>query len=93
MMQKNAPIQIFSQRERIKMHANSIAGDFAVGYSLKVAENVSARVKLSCNLGYPKKVRVPDIKDYVFEIGDYCDNMNTVNLSVGFTFHRKRPLD
>jgi hypothetical protein len=93
MVQKNAPVQIYTQRERIKMYAASIAGDFTVGYDLRVTDNVSARMKLSCNIASPKKVKVPDITDYLFTIGDYCDNMNTVNLSVGFTFHRRRPLD
>lgn len=90
---KDAPVDIPPQRLRVEMHANTFAGDFAVGYNFRVAENISVRAKLSYVLGYPQKVKVPEIREKIFEIGRYCDNMNTLNLSVGMTFHRKKPLD
>jgi hypothetical protein len=94
MVQKNAPIQLLQLRPRIEMHANSLSGDIAVGYSFRLAKHVSVRLKASCTIGYPNSVTIPD-KHYIpkpdnapFVIGDYCQNMNTINLTAGFSFHK-----
>ncbi len=99
MAQKNAPIQRDLIRPRIEMHAKAITGDFSVGHNFRFSPGVSLRVKLSGIIGYPSFVRISDIQKLVnandksLEIGHYCHNMNTINLSVGFTFHSTRPLD
>jgi hypothetical protein len=95
MEQKNAPVQLYLTRPRIDMSAYSITGDLCLGYNLRLSKNVSARIKLSGVIGYPGFVRIYDISkivapgDVPLEIGNYCHNMNTVNLSAGFTFHRR----
>jgi hypothetical protein len=95
MEQKNAPIQLYLIRPRIDMYAYSTVGDLCVGYNFRLSKNISARIKLSGMIGYPRFVRIYDISKIVspneapLEIGNYCHNMNTVNLSAGFTFHRR----
>ena len=96
MIQKNAPVEGILERQRIKyMSANTFGGDLSVGYHYRLSQRVSARIKLSGIIGWPNRVTVRDAKKYSsygpVKIGDYCDNMNTLNLSVGFTFHRIRP--
>jgi len=92
-VQKNAPIQLDMIRPRIEMHAKTLAGEIAAGYHYRFSNKVSARIKASFNIGYPGFIKIMDIEKYVrpnarpLEIGDYCNNMNTINLSAGFTFH------
>jgi hypothetical protein len=94
MVQKNAPIQNMLVRPRIEMHANAISGDISAGYNRRLSKHVSARIKVSCIIGYPGFIKIIDIGTYTrpsdapLEIGDYCNNMNTVNISAGFTFHK-----
>ena len=94
MVQKNAPVQLMSLRPRIEMHAHSLSCNFDIGYAFKWSKHVSVRVKASCNIGYPGFVRIENLSDYVtasgipLEIGDYCHNMNTVNITAGFLFHK-----
>ena len=94
MVQKNAPVQLLLTRPRIEMQAKSFSGDLTAGYSFKMSKHVSVRVKASCNIGYPGFVRVQDIQKYVepsaapLAIDGYCHNMNTINLTAGFSFHK-----
>jgi len=94
MIQKNAPIQLVLLRPRIEMHARAFSGDVAVGYRFRLSRNVSAHVKASCNIAYPGFVKIMDISKYAnpgdkfLEIDGYCHNMNTVNITTGFTFHK-----
>jgi len=94
MVQKNAPIQLVQLRPRIEMNASSLSGDITVGYSFKLAKYVSVRLKASCNIGYPSSVTIQDAylipkpDNVPFAIGDYCHNMNTINLTAGFSFHK-----
>ncbi len=93
MVQKNAPVQLDLIRPRIEMFATAISGEVTAGYHFRFTNKVSARIKTSYNVGYPNFVKIRDIQKYVrpsdqaLDIGDYCHNMNTLNLSVGLTFH------
>jgi len=93
MIQKNAPIQLEFVRPRIEMHAKALSGELAAGYNLRFSHKVSTRIKASYNIGYPNFIKVMDIEKLVgpseptIDIGDYCNNMNTLSLSIGFTFH------
>jgi hypothetical protein len=93
MRQKNAPIQLDLLRPRIEMSARTFVGDIGVGYKMKLTRNISAHAKLSTMIGYPGFVRITDINkltlasDKPLEIGHYCHNMNSVNLTVGISFH------
>jgi len=94
MVQSNAPVQNILARPRIKMRAKALTGDVAVGYSFKLSKWVSVRTKVSCNIGYPGFVYIEDIEklkkpwEIPFELGYYCHNMNTVQFTVGFSFHK-----
>jgi hypothetical protein len=94
MIQKNAPIQLSLIRPRIEMHAKSFSGDVAFGYRFKLSKHVSAHVKASCNIAYPGFVRIVDVSKYAkpsdefLLIDGYCHNMNTINITTGFTFHK-----
>ena len=94
MEQKDAPVQVGLTRPRITMSAKAVSGDISVGGNLLLSKAVSLRVKLSGIVGFPSFKRVKDIQKYVqasdepLELGSYCDNMNSINLSVGFTFHK-----
>ena len=94
MVQKNAPVQLFEMRPRIEMQAHSLSADFAVGYGFRLSKQVSVRVKASCNIAYPEFIRIEDLSHYAsasdanLAIGDYCQNMNTFNLTAGFSFHK-----
>ena len=94
MIQKDAPIQIMEARPRIEMSAKSLSGDITAGYRYKLSKRVSAHVKLSYNIGYPGFIRVSHIAKYALAsdiplaVEGYCDNMNTLNLTAGFSFHR-----
>jgi len=94
MIQKNAPIQLCLLRPRIEMHARSFSGDVAVGYRFRLSRHVSAHVKASCNIAYPGFVKIMDISKYakpsdqMLLTDGYCHNMNTVNVTAGFTFHK-----
>lgn len=93
MRQKDAPIQLELIRPRIEMTAKSFVGDIGIGYKMKLTKNISAHAKLSGMLGYPGFIRVEDINkitvasDKPLEIGNYCHNMNSINFTVGFSFH------
>jgi len=93
MEQKNAPVEYFLIRPKIELHASCLAGDVSVGYHLNLSRSVSARFKLSGIIGYPGFVKVlnsPVVNkgDKQVDIGLYGNNINSVNLTVGFTFHR-----
>ena len=93
-VQKNAPIQLDLIRPRIEMHARVLSGEVAAGYNYRFSNKVSARIKASFHIGYPRFFKIMDIDKLVkpnappLETGDYCNNMNTLNLSVGLTFHK-----
>jgi len=93
MNQKNAPIQRDLVRTRIEMHAKAVTGDVTVGYHYKLSKHAAIRIKAGCNIGYPGFVRVADLtklvqaSDKPLELGNYCHNMNTFNLTAGFLFH------
>ena len=94
MVQKNAPVQLYLLRPRIEMHARSLSGDIAVGYDFRLAKIVSARIKVSCNIGYPSFTKIMGLEkmlkpsDHPIVLGDYCKNMNTINVTAGFSFHK-----
>ena len=93
MHQDDAPIQLHLTRPRIEMSAKSFVGDIGVGYKVKLSKNISAHVKLSTMIGYPNNIRIMDIEklssasDKPLEIGHYCNNMNSINLTFGLSFH------
>jgi hypothetical protein len=93
MVQKNAPIQRYYERPRIEMHAKSLAGDVAVAYHIKCSKHVNLRLKASCQIGYPGFVKIVNITQFVkasdepLDIGNYCNNMNTIQVTAGFIFH------
>ena len=95
MVHNNAMIKIGTKEpEPIKLTANSLAGDIAVGYNRKLSRNVSSHFKLSLTKAYPDYVRIfdyarinPGGASPAPDISGYCQNMNSVNLSVGFGFH------
>ena len=99
MVQKNAPIQIMNIRPRIEMSAKSFVGDISIGYNHRISNNIAVRLKLSGLVGYPSFIRIHDLQkltdanDKPLEIGKYCNNMNTINLSVGFIFRSTKPYD
>jgi len=92
--QKNAPIQLYEIRPRIQMDASSLSGNMAIGYSFRCTNYMSVRLKASCNIGYPRFVRIENVQKYAspsatpLDIGDYCHNMNTINFTAGFSFHK-----
>ena len=94
MRQKNAPVQLYDLRPRIEMQANSLSGNVTIGYSFKLAKYVSLRMKASYHIAYPSFVRIENISYYAsstqtpLDIGDYCHNMNTINFTAGFSFHK-----
>lgn len=72
----------------------SVAGDIAVGYNWKLSPNISSLFKLSLTTGYPNFVRIfddtrinPTGANPLPDISGYCQNMNSVNFSVGFEFY------
>lgn len=78
----------------IKLTAKTLAGDIAVGYNKKLSRNISSLFKLSLTMGYPDFVRIfddtrinPSGTDPLPDISGYCQNMNSVNFSVGFEFY------
>ena len=93
-IQKNAPIQLDLIRPCIKMSANSFSGNMSLGYSFRLTNYMSVRLMASCNIGYPNFIRIDNIQnivnpsDHALEIGDYCHNMNTFNITAGFSFHK-----
>jgi len=94
MVQSNAPVQHVLLRPRIKMYAKAFTGDIAVGYSFKLSKRVSVRTKVSCNIGYPGFVYIENLENLTtpsekpLELGYYCHNMNTVQFTAGFSFHK-----
>lgn len=99
MRQKNAPIQRFEIRPILEMRAQAFSGDLSAGYNFRLSPNISLRTKLSAIIGFPSFVKIADYNklmdanDLPLELGDYCKNMNTVNLSVGITFHSAKPYE
>ncbi|NLX66931.1 MAG: hypothetical protein GXZ19_09240 [Bacteroidales bacterium] len=95
MVHNNAIIKLGTKDpEPITLTANSLAGDIGVGYNLKLSPNISSIVKLSLTMAYPDHVRIfdytrinPGGANPAPDISGYCQNMNSVNLSVGFEFH------
>lgn len=95
MVRHNAMIKIGTKDpEPITLTANSLAGDIGVGYNLKLSRNISSQFKLSLTIAYPDHVRIFDYSRInpggatpAPDISGYCQNMNSVNLSVGFEFH------
>ena len=95
MVHNNAPLDLAGGRYRILYDAHSASGDLAVGYSFRLTQNMSLRLKASCSLGYPGDVKVdkihelPYVPDNVIslDMGHYGHNMNTFNFTVGFSFH------
>ncbi len=95
LIDNNAMVKIGTKEpEPITLTANSVAGDIAVGYNLKISRNVSSQFKLSLTIGYPHHVRIFDYSrinpggaNPAPDISGYCQNMNSVNLLVGFEFH------
>jgi len=97
MEQKNAPMQLNHWRPRIEMRASSFSGAIAIGYSFKLAKHVSVCVKTSCNIAYPNYLKIRDVEKYELpsdlpyvplDIDGYCHNMNTINLTAGFSFNK-----
>ena len=94
MVQSNAPVQHILLRPRIKMHAKAFTGDIAVGYGFKLSKRVSVHTKVSCNIGYPDFVYIEGLENLTkpsempLELGYYCHNMNTVQFTAGFSFHK-----
>ena len=95
MYQINAPIKLDPSDEnttRIEMSARSFVGDIGVGYKMKLSKNISVHAKLSTMIGYPGFIRIDDIParpagSKPLELGHYCHNMNSVNLTIGFSLH------
>ena len=93
MRQEDAPIQLYLTRPRIEMSANSFVGDIGVGYKMKLSKNISAHAKLSTMIGYPNFIRINDVEKLTsagsksLDIGHYCHNMNSINLTFGLSFH------
>ena len=78
----------------VDLLARTLAGDVAIGYDLKLSQHVSARFKLSTIIGFPDNVRIGNYpkrstggQNPAPDISGYCDNMNSINLSIGFGFH------
>lgn len=95
MNQINAPIQRDISRQRIEMYARGLSGDISFGYDLRLSKLVSARIKASCFIGYPSYFKNMSLEylgvkpnEPPLDISGYCDNMNTINISAGFTFHK-----
>ena len=92
--QKEAPVQIELVTRYMEMTANCLAGDVSVGYKHRFSRSISAYVKLSGTVGYPGFVRVMEISKYVqgsdkpLVLGTYCHNINAIQLTAGFSFHR-----
>jgi len=97
MVQKNAYIDMNradGALTPIEMHANALSGSVSLAYNYRLAKNLSAHAKVSYNLGYPDFIRVQDItklvqaNDKPLELDGYCVSMNTLNLTLGVTFHK-----
>lgn len=95
MVHNNAMIKIGTKEpEPIHLTANSLAGDIAMGYNLKLSPHFSTQFKLSLTIAYPDYVKIDDYArinpggaNPAPDISGYCQNMNSLNLSVGFGFY------
>lgn len=95
MAHNNAMVKIGTKDpEPVSLTANTVAGDIAVGYSLKLSRNVSSQFKLSLTMAYPNYVRIfdytrvnPGGANPAPDISGYCQNMNSVNSSAGIEVH------
>jgi len=95
MIQKDAPLTQILRRLRIEMHAQTLAGHVGVGYTHRFSKRLSGNVKLSYFIAYPNFLTIKDIRkinptgsEKPLETGDYCNNMNTINLTFGITVHK-----
>lgn len=94
MVHNNAMIKIGTKDpEPITLIANSFAGDIGMGYNLKLSPHLSTQFKLSLTLAYPGFVKIYDYArinpggaNLAPDISGYCQNMNSLNLSVGLGF-------
>ncbi|MDD3063906.1 MAG: hypothetical protein PHX50_13950 [Massilibacteroides sp.] len=95
MTHNNAMVKIGTKEpEPILLTSNSLAGDIAMGYNLKLSPHLSTQVKLSLTVAYPDHVKIfdyarinPGGANPLPDISGYCHNMNSLNLSVGIGFH------
>ena len=95
MTHNNAMVKIGTKDpEPINLTANTVAGDIAAGYNLKISKHFSTQFKLSLTMAYPDYVRISDYTKVnpggaspAPDISGYCQNMNSVNFSVGVGFH------
>lgn len=95
MVHNNAMIKIGTKDpEPIRLIANTVAGDIALGYKMKLSRHLSTQFKLSLTMAYPKYVKIfdyarlnPGGANPAPDISGYCQNMNSLNLSVGIGFH------
>lgn len=95
MVFKNAMIKIGTKDpEPIRLFANTVAGDVALGYKMKLTRHLSTQIKLSLTMAYPKFVKIFDYASLnpgganpAPDISGYCQNMNSLNLSVGIGFN------
>lgn len=95
MAHNNAMVKIGTKDpEPINLTANTVAGDITAGYNLKISKQISVQLKLSLTMAYPDFVRIYDYTNVnpgganpAPDISGYCQNMNSVNLSVGVEFH------
>lgn len=95
MVFKNAMIKIGTKDpEPIRLFANTVAGDVALGYKMKLTRHLSTQFKLSLTMAYPKFVKIFDYASLnpgganpAPDISGYCQNMNSLNLSVGIGFN------
>lgn len=95
MAHNNAMVKIGTKDpEPINLTANTVVGDIAAGYNLKLSRHVSTQFKLSLTMAYPDFVRISDYTKVnpggaspAPDISGYCQNMNSVNFSVGVGFH------
>lgn len=91
----NAMVKIGTKEpEPVTLIANTLAGDIAMGYNMKLSKHLSTQFKLSLTIGYPDHVKIfdyarinPGGANPLPDISGYCKNMNSLNLSVGLGFH------
>lgn len=95
MVHNNAMIKIGTKDpEPIRLIANTVAVDIALGYKMKLSQHLSSQLKLSVTMAYPKYVKIfdyarlnPGGANPAPDISGYCQNMNSLNLSVGVGFN------
>ncbi|MDR2472325.1 MAG: hypothetical protein LBD53_02010 [Tannerella sp.] len=95
---KDVPITIAdygtSTRRFSELHANTVGGSVALGYNYRLSRHVSAHLKMSYMIGYPRFVRIFSIENYTIDktnlpnLAKYGNNINSLNLALGITFHK-----